>query len=406
MINLNFEQQVLTPEYLENPYKYYQQLRSDDPVYWSDSVGAWIVTRYDDVIGGLRDKRLGSGERTKAYIKQLPETEQIELKSLSDHISTWVGFTDPPNHTRLRASIGNAFTSRMINGLLPRIQTITDELIDLVHSAGKMDVVADLAFPLPVIVICEMLGLPPEGRAQFKECSNLLVEFMGTGRPKIDVGIRTQESVLELKSYVETIFDERRHQPKNDLISRLVSVDSRDDVLTNDELFGMCVQLLMAGHETSMSLISNGLLALLHNTDQMEMLRANPELIGTAVEEFLRYDSPIQHQTRVANQDFEFRGKRIIKGQRVLLMLGAANRDPEQFEHPDKLDISRQPNRHVGFGYGIHFCIGAPLARLEGQVAINTILNRTVELHLMNKTLTWRRNLAQRQPDSLLLAFT
>jgi len=293
----------------------------------------------------------------------------------------------------------------MVNDLLPRIQTITDELIDLVLGDGQMDIISDLAFPLPVILICEMLGLPPEGRTQFKECSNLLVEFMGTGRPRIDVGLRTQKSVLELKGYVETIFDERRRQPKDDLITRLVSVDGKVDSLTNDELFGMCVQLLMAGHETSMSLISNGLLALLRNYDQMEMLRSNPELIETAVEDFLRYDSPIQHQTRVANQDFEFHGKRICEGQRVLLMLGAANRDPAQFKHPDKLDISRQPNRHVGFGYGIHFCVGAPLARLEGQVAINTILKKTVGLHLMTDTLTWRRNLAQRQPASLLVQF-
>ena len=181
-------------------------------------------------------------------------------------------------------------------------------------------------------------------------------------------------SVLALKDYLDSIFAERRRDPKEDLISSLVAAEDEGDKLTGDELFGMCVQLLMAGHETTMNLIANGLLALLRNPDQMSMLRSDPALIVTAIEEFLRYDSPVQHQTRVANQDFELDGKHIRKDQRVLLMLGAANRDPARFDDPDRLDIMRKPNRHVGFGYGIHFCIGAPLARLEGQIAINTIL--------------------------------
>ena len=191
--NLTFERNVLTQEYLENPYRFYKQLRSEDPVYWSEAIGAWLLTRYDDVVAGLRDTRLSSGTRIRTYIKQLPQNGQKELQPLGDHISTWVGFTDPPDHTRLRALISKAFTSRTVDGLRPRVQTLTDELLDAVHRGGQMDIVADLSFPLPVAIICEMLGLPPEGRAQFKECSNRLVEFMGTGRPRIDVGKRTQQ---------------------------------------------------------------------------------------------------------------------------------------------------------------------------------------------------------------------
>ena len=405
MENPTFEQHVLTPEYLENPYRFYNQLRSEDPVYWSEALRAWLLTRYDDVVAGLRDTRLSSGTRVRTYIKQLPQNEQSELQPLGDHISTWVGFIDPPDHTRLRALISKAFTSSMVDGLRPRVQALTDELLDAVHRDGQMDIVSDLAFPLPATVICEMLGLPTEGRAQFTEASNQLVEFMGTGRPRLDFGKRTQQSVFALKDYLDVIFAERRRDPKEDLISSLVAVEEEGDKLNADELFGMCVQLLMAGHETTRGLIANGILALLRNPDQMSMLRSDPALIVTAVEELLRYDSPVQHQTRVANQDFKLDGKRIREGQRVLLLLGAANRDPARFDDPDRLDISRQPNRHVGFGYGAHFCIGAPLARLEGQIAINTILRKMVGLRLADDHLTWRRNTSLRNPNSVPARF-
>ena len=368
-------------------------------------MGAWLLTRYSDAEAALRDPRLISGTRISAAVKQLPDAVQPEIQALQNHISSWMGFIDPPDHTRLRALVSNAFTPRMIRGLRPQIQAIVNDLLDRVQEAGEMDVIADFAFPLPAIVIAEMLGLPPEDRDQFKQWSNEIMAFLGTGRPRVDVARRAQQGVYALKGYLRNIFTQRRQHPRDDLISALLSVEEEGDRLSEEEMFGMCVFLLVAGHETTLSLIGNGLLALLRNPDQRRTLQADPALIDTAVEEFLRYDSPIQHQTRVAREDFKLDGQQIRQGQRVLPMLGAANRDPAQFPDPDRLDICRQPNPHLAFGYGIHFCLGAPLARLEGQIAIETILRRMPALQLMTESLTWRVHSSMRNPESLPVIF-
>ena len=401
----SFDQHLLTPAYLANPYLYYHRLRREAPVYWSEAMGAWLLTRYRDAEAALHDPRLISGTRVSAAVKQLPEAVQPEMQSLQSHISTWMGFIDPPDHTRLRALVGNAFTPRMIRDLRPRIQGIVDELLDQVQQAGQMDAIADFAFPLPAIVIAEMLGLPPGDREQFKQWSNDVMAFLGTGRTKVDVARHAQQAVHTLKEYLRTIFAQRRRRPQDDLISALLIVEEEGDRLSEEEMFGMCVFLLVAGHETTLALIGNGLLALLQNPDQKRALQDEPALIDTAVEEFLRYDSPIQHQTRVAGEDFELEGCRIRRGQRVLPMLGAANRDPAQFSDPDRLDVRRRPNPHLAFGYGIHFCLGAPLARMEGQIAIRTILHRMPALELMNEPLSWRVHTSMRNPERLPVTF-
>ncbi len=366
---------------------------------------AWLLTRYGDAEAALRDPRLVSGTRVAAAVRQLPETVQPEVRALEGHISTWMGFIDPPDHTRLRALVSNAFTPRMIRGLGPRIQAIVDELLDRVEEAGQMDLIADFAFPLPAIVIAEMLGLPPADREQFKQWSNDVMAFLGTGRSRVDVARRAQQGVDALKDYLRGIFRQRRQLPREDLISALLVVEEEGDRLSEEEMFGMCVFLLVAGHETTLALIGNGLLALLRNPEQKQMLQEDPGLIDSAVEEFLRYDSPIQHQTRVAGEDFELEGCRIRQGQRVLPMLGAANRDPAQFADPDRLDIRRQPNPHLAFGYGIHFCLGAPLARLEGQLAIRTILRRLPRMQLTEGNLRWRVHTSMRHPELLPVGF-
>ncbi len=401
----SFDQHLLTPAYLANPYPYYHRLRREAPVYWSEAMGAWLLTRYRDAEAALRDPRLVSGTRISAAVRQLPETVQPEMHALQDHISTWMGFIDPPDHTRLRALVSSAFTPRMIRNLRPRIQAIVDELLDRVQADGQMDLIADFAFPLPAIVIAEMLGLPPGDREQFKEWSNDVMAFLGTGRPRVDVAKRAQQGVYALKDYLRGIFRQRRQSPRDDLISALLIVEEEGDRLSEEEMFGMCVFLLVAGHETTLALIGNGLLALLRNPDQRRQLQEDPTLMEKAVEEFLRYDSPIQHQTRVAGEDFELEGCWIRQGQRVLPMLGAANRDPAQFESPDRLDVSRQPNPHLAFGYGIHFCLGAPLARLEGQIAVETILHRMPALELMNEPLSWRVHTSMRNPERLPVTF-
>jgi cytochrome P450 len=404
-IDTTFDRHLLTPVYLANPYRFYHQLRSEAPVYWSEAMGAWLLTRYCDAEAALRDPRLISGTRISAAVKQLPEAVQPEIQALQNHISSWMGFIDPPDHTRLRALVSNAFTPRMIRDLRPQIQAIVDDLLDRVQEAGEMDVIADFAFPLPAIVIAEMLGLPPADREQFKQWSNDVMAFLGTGRPQVDVARRAQQGVYALKGYLRSIFSQRRQSPQDDLISALLIVEQEGDRLSEEEMFGMCVFLLVAGHETTLALIGNGLLALLRNPDRKRTLQDDPALIETAVEEFLRYDSPIQHQTRVAGEDFELEGRQIRQGQRVLPMLGAANRDPAQFDDPDRLDIRRQPNPHLAFGYGIHFCLGAPLARLEGQIAIGAILRRMPALQLTTESLTWRVHTSMRNPEMLPVTF-
>ena len=404
-IDNNFDQYLLKPAYLANPYPFYLRLRREAPIFWSEAMGAWLLTRYRDAEAALRDPRLISGTRIAAAVQQLPETVQPEVRALQNHISTWMGFIDPPDHTRLRALVSNVFTPRMIRSLRPRIQTIVDELLDRVQDAGRMDVIADFAFPLPAIVIAEMLGLPPADREQFKQWSNDVMAFLGTGRPQVDVARRAQQGVYALKGYLRSIFSQRRQSPQDDLISALLIVEQEGDRLSEEEMFGMCVFLLVAGHETTLALIGNGLLALLRHPDRKRTLQDDPALIETAVEEFLRYDSPIQHQTRVAREDFELEGRQIRQGQRVLPMLGAANRDPAQFDDPDRLDIRRQPNPHLAFGYGIHFCLGAPLARLEGQIAIGAILRRMPALQLMTESLTWRVHTSMRNPEMLPVTF-
>ena len=404
-IDNNFDRNLLTPAYLANPYPFYLRLRREAPIYWSEAMGAWLLTRYRDAEAALRDPRLISGTRIAAAVQQLPETVQPEVRALQNHISTWMGFIDPPDHTRLRALVSNVFTPRMIRSLRPRIQAIVDELLDRVQDAGRMDVIADFAFPLPAIIIAEMLGLPPADRDQFKQWSNDVMAFLGTGRPQVDVARRAQQGVYALKGYLRSIFNQRRQSPQDDLISALLIVEQEGDRLSEEEMFGMCVFLLVAGHETTLALIGNGLLALLRNPDRKRTLQDDPALIETAVEEFLRYDSPIQHQTRVAGEDFELEGRQIRQGQRVLPMLGAANRDPAQFDDPDRLDIRRQPNPHLAFGYGIHFCLGAPLARLEGQIAIGAILRRMPALQLTTESLTWRVHTSMRNPEMLPVTF-
>lgn len=400
-----FDEVVLSPEYLSDPYGYYRVLRDQDPVHWSEPLGAWVLTRYDDSRAAFQNPKLISGERIAAYMRQLPDAYQQEMQPLHTHLAHWTGFMDPPDHTRLRTMINRAFTPRVVEALRPRIQSLVDGLIDRVIAQGEMDLIADLAFPLPATVISELLGVPPEDREQFHTWSNNINNYLGTGRPQVDVARQAQQSVEEISAYFINIAEQRKADPGPDLLSAIVSEEHEGTGLTQAELVGMCVFLLIAGHETTLSLISNGLLALMRHPEVMQRLKDNPALMKTAIEEFLRYDSPLQHQTRVVDEAFTLRGKSLQKGQRVLIMLGAANRDPAQFPDPDQLDIERQPNAHIAFGYGIHFCLGAPLARMEGNIAISSVLNRLPNIQLKGDTLEWRKNLSNRNPTVMRVAF-
>ena len=376
---------LLEPGYAGNPYALYQRLRAADPVHW-DERGSWVLTRYADVVAALRDPRL-SAERFSLDVSGLPEEMQRPVRALARQML----FLDPPDHTRLRALAAKAFTPRMVEMMRFSIQRIVDDLLDAVEPAGSFNVISELAFPLPAIVIAQMLGVPPEDRLQFAHWTAALGALLdgallsAMGLPEALV------RVSALLDYFRQIIAERRSAPRDDLLQALINAEEQGDTLSEDELLGNCILLLAAGHGTTIHLIGNGLLALLRHPDQLELLRHNPALIGPAVLELLRYDSPVQMTGREASTDLEIGGKRIYAGQHVMACLGAANRDPRQFPDPDRLDLQRAAGKQVAFGHGIHYCLGAPLGRLEAEIALSTLLHRFPALRLEGEadTLTW-----------------
>jgi cytochrome P450 len=328
------------------------------------------VARYADVVSSLTDARF-SADRTR---QGLPIDGYQVARSML--------VSDPPDHTRLRALVQKAFTPRMIEQLRPRIIAIVGELLDRIRERPQpFDVIADLAYPLPVVVIAELLGVPAEDRARFHEWSSLLAASLD---PLVSSELmdRVGHAREALHGYLREIIAERRREPRSDLISALVAVEERGDILSEPELVVMCTLLLIAGHETTVNLIGNGILALLRNPEQLAQLRQNPSLITTGIEELLRFDSPVQMTGRIASEPVELGGRVIEPRNWILPLLGAANHDPAQFAEPEKLDLSRNPNPHVAFGRGIHFCLGAPLARLEGQIAIGGLVRRFAHLEL------------------------
>jgi cytochrome P450 len=357
----------LLVQFREDPYSLYRYLLAAAPVQWNDLLGAWTLARYADVVEALTDPRY-SADRSIDY-----EYSQFAKSML---------VSDPPDHTRLRALVQKAFTPRMIEQLRPRIIAIVGELLDRIAAkGGHFDLIEDLAYPLPVVVIAELLGVPATDRATFHDWSAAVAASLD---PLVssEMAERAADSRTALHAYFRSIIAERRREPKSDLISALVAVEERGDILSEPELVVMCNLLLIAGHETTVNLIGNGVLALLRNPDQFERLRSTPELLGTAIEELLRYDSPVQLTGRIVKQPVTISGQPIPAGDWVLPLLGAANHDPAQFTDPDKLDLSRNPNPHVAFGRGIHFCLGAPLARVEGQIAIGALIRRFPKLSL------------------------
>jgi cytochrome P450 len=314
---------------------------------------------------------------------------------------------DPPDHTRLRALVNKAFTPRVIEGMRTRIQTIVDGLLDKVQGARSMDVIDDLAYPLPVTVICEMLGVPIGDQDAIRGWSSDIARSLDAIGLQADPDIvaRGAKARRHLADYFIRLLPERRKHPQADLLSLLIAVEEQGDKLNEGELLAMCLLLFIAGHETTVNLIGNGALALLEHPDQMAKLQDDPALITSAIEELLRYDSPVQRTARITNADVEIGGRKIPSGSMVVATIGAANRDPSHFPDPDRLDIARSDNRHVSFGFGIHFCIGAPLARVEGQIALGTLLRRMPELTLQTATPDWRESSTLRGLKTLPVTF-
>ena len=396
---------LLRPEIRANPYPFYAQLQSQDPVHWDEAMGVWVLTRYADVASAFNDARFSRAQGLMGWYKRQPESERAVAEPVYDACSKMMTYSDPPYHTRLRGLANKAFTPRVVEQMRLHIQQIVDDLLEAVQAKGQMDVIHDLAYPLPIIVIAEMLGLPAEERKRFKEWSDDLFAVIGLVRHSPNLMDRASQSLAEMTDYVTTLSKERRLRPREDLLTALVTVVDQGERLTQEELVANVGLLLAAAHETTTNLIGNGTLALLRNPDQMQELRDNPALITPAVEEMMRYDNPVQIVYRSATEDVEMDGQRLGKGQLVNLILGAANRDPALYSEPDQFDITRNESRHIGFGLGIHFCLGAPLARLEGQIAFITLLRRFPQLRLATDTLEWQEHPTFRGLKSLPVAF-
>jgi cytochrome P450 len=388
----------MDPDFIADPYPMYHRLRSQDPVHQSP-LGFWVLTRYEDVVASLRDPRLAK-EAIAAFVAARfgREIPGMGLSMLD---------RDPPDHTRLRSLVSKAFTPRVVETLRPRIQQVVDDLLARVEGTGSMDLIEQFAYPIPVIVICEMLGVPVEDHQQFKSWGLDIARGLDATLLPIDsdVGPRSISARRALSGYFRELIARRRASPRADLLSGLITAEEAGDKLNEEELLATCILLLVAGHETTVNLIGNGTLALLRNPDQLRLLQENPGLIGTAVEELLRYDGPVQRSARIPSEDVTIGGRTIGKGEMVMPFIGAADRDPAQFPDPDRLDIRRADNRHIAFGWGIHFCLGAPLARVEGQIAINTLVQRLPKLALATEAPEHRLSLTLRGLKTLPVAF-
>jgi len=369
------------PGMLSDPHSPNRALREQKPVHFNEMIEAWVFTRYADVDAVLMDSRF-SAERDNAKTR-LAEMARAQRANQDfgpfTRVPTMLA-SDPPVHTRLRKLVSKAFTPRAVQQLRPRIQEIVDDLLDAAAEKGKFDLVTDLAYPTPVIVIAEMLGVPAEDRDNFKRWSDDIVATLGGPFVAPETVERARKSVNELVEYLHVIIADRRKEPRDDLISGLIAAEEDGSVLSEDEIHATTILLLVAGNETTTHLISNGTYALLQQPDQWDMLKNDPSLIGSAVEELLRYDGPVQATARVAMEAIDVGGTTVDAGQVAMVLLGCANRDPDKFRNPDVLDITRNPTDHLGLGDGIHFCLGAPLARAEAQIAIGSLVKRFPDL--------------------------
>ncbi|MFE2535694.1 cytochrome P450 [Streptomyces sp. NPDC059371] len=390
---------LLTPEARRDPYPFYARMRREDPVHRS-AQGIWYLTRYADVEAALSDLRLSSDRdrMTRAYSALGGDLKAFSR--LTDRLGRVMSNTDPPDHARLRKLANRAFTARRVEALRDGIQRIVDRLIDEAVAAGPaMDLIEAVASPLPLSVVCELFGIPSEDLPQVKTW------FQRFGRLSEDID-KSEAAIEQYEEYLARLVRRRRADPGDDLISALVATQAQDDRLTDSELLSTCFVLITAGDETTTHLVGNGMLALLRHPGQLARLRADPALVRTAVEELARYDTPTQAIVRVVAEDVEIGGRTLHEGELVYLFLAATNRDPERFDDPDRLDLTRPGNRHLSFGNGPHFCLGGPLAKLQAEVAVGTLVRRLPNLRLADGAgLDWRPNPLQRRLTALPLTY-
>jgi cytochrome P450 len=383
------------PATLADPFPLYTRLRDEDPAHWSPRLKAWVLTRYDDVKRVCLDSSMSS-DRLRPFFATLPPTEAAKVGELVRYLTLWMVFRDPPEHTRLRRLAAKVFNVRSINALRPNIESLTAWLLDSLSGKKEFDFIADFAMPLPALVIMDMLGAPREELSRLKRLSDEMALFIGSARDAPEKYQRAGAATREMADLFRELITARRASPQRDLLSELVTLDDAGDRLSDDELVATCILLLFAGHETTTHHLANGLLALLRFPDELMKLRANRALAPAAVEELLRYDGPIGAQVRIVQEAHTLHGRQLNPGDRVFLLMNAANRDPRAYDQPDHVDLGRNGVPHLTFGFGMHICLGFPLARLEGQVALPAVLARWRRIELAGQPLQWMDSMVLR----------
>jgi unspecific monooxygenase len=395
----------LSSEVIADPYPYYDLMRESSPILYRQDWGMYFLTAYEDVNNLLRDRRLGR------QFSHVMSREEVGYPPIPEAHAPFYHFRDnvlmdkePPEHTRLKSLVSKAFTPRMVEKLRPYIQKVSDVLADKAMENHGMELLEDFAAPLSVTVISELLGVPEANRHRLRPWSNQIVAMYELGASEDDrIAANAVRAVIEFSDYLCSLVELRRPDPKDDLLSALISVEEEGERLSEDELIATCMMVLNAGHEATVNALGNGILALLKNPNQLEMLKEDPSLIGTAVEEILRYDTPLPLFRRFVLEDMEYKNVKLRKGTEVAFLLGSANRDPDRFPNPHTFDITRKDNPHLSFGMGVHYCLGAPLARVELQVAVNTLLQRFSHIRLGIETPVQKPTFVFRGVESLPL---
>ncbi len=386
---------------LANPYPIYARMRDEDPCHWSPRLKSWVLTRYDDVKAVCLDRGQLSSDRLRPFFASLPGPEVQRISSIVRYLSLWMVFKDPPDHTRLRRLASKVFHAKSMHGMRAQIEDITEWLLDQLGDREEFDAVSDFAGPLPCLVIMAMLGVERADLALVKRLSDDMALFVGSSRVAAEKYDIAEAATHEMADYFRRLIEQRKRVPRPDLLTELVQLRDGDDQLSDDETIAMCILLLFAGHETTTNHIANGLLALMQFPDQLAKLRANPGLVPAAVEELLRFDGPSGAQVRLVKEAYQVQGKQLEPGQRVFIMLNAANRDPRAYADPDRVDIERNGVAHLAFGFGLHICLGFPLARTEGQVAFPALLKRYRSIEPLGTTQPWINSLVFRGMSQL-----
>jgi len=392
------------PEFLRDPFPLYRRMREEDPVHWSPRLKSWVLTRYDDVKAVCLDKEISS-DRLRPYFATLPGAEAARIGEIIRYLTHWMVFRDPPEHTRLRRLTSKVFNLQSMNAMRPAAEELAQWLLERIGKRTRIDFVADFAGPLPALVIMAMLGVPREELAKVKRMSDDIALFIGSSRMSPDKYDIAEKATREMAAFFRELIQDRRRKPEQDLLSQLVNLEDGGDRLTEDELVATCILLLFAGHETTTNHIANGLLSLLRFPGELEALRADDALAPRAIEELLRYDGPSGAQVRVVKVEQGMHGRTLKPGDRVFIMLNAANRDPEAYDEPDRLILDRGGVAHLTFGFGMHICLGFPLARMEGQVALPAVVRhwRRIALAVPEGRIEWLNSMVFRGMKSLPL---